>query len=58
MAKMTEQEAKDKAIEKVYIYMCRGDIEYECKKRNIRIVKDRCKMEQKLIQAYIKEWTI
>jgi hypothetical protein len=54
---MNEQIAREKAREKVYVYMCIGDIKYECEKRDIKVTKNRSKMEQKLIEAYTKEWS-
>lgn len=46
---------RQQAQEKVYVYMCLGDIKEECLKRGIKVVKNRSKMEQKLIEAYVKE---
>jgi DNA-directed RNA polymerase subunit RPC12/RpoP len=48
---------REQAQEKVYVYMCRGDIEDECIKRGIKVTKNRSKMEQALIEAYTKEWS-
>ena len=51
-----EFELTEKAKNVVYISMNLGDIEEECKRLKIRIVKNRSIMEQKLIKAYVKEW--
>ena len=57
MIKLTKEQAEKKAIEKVYVYMVREDIENECKKYGIELSKDRDDMERKLIDKYIEEWT-
>lgn len=54
---MNELQAREKAQEKVYIYMFLGEIEDECKNKGIKITKNRSKMESKLIDAYTKEWS-
>lgn len=53
---MSEEQAKEKAQFRVFVDMNRGDIEDECARRGIRIVKSRSTMEQKLIKALTKEY--
>lgn len=54
---LTEQEARKMAEEKVYVYMTLGSIQDACKELGIKVVKSRFKMEQQLIEAYVKKWT-
>lgn len=53
---MTEEEAKKNAQYRVFVDMNRGDIEDECERRGIRIVKNRSTMEKKLIEVLTKEY--
>lgn len=52
---MTMEKAREKAENKVYISMTLGDIEEECKRLGIKVVKNRSSMEQKLIEVYANE---
>lgn len=52
---MTHEQAREKAVEIVFVYYTIGDIERECKSRGIRIVRSRNIMERKLIEAMTKE---
>jgi Fe2+ or Zn2+ uptake regulation protein len=54
---MDRETAKKRAEEKVYVYMCRGDIEDECRERGIKVTKNRSQMEEKLIEAFTDEWS-
>ena len=58
-AGLTEEEAREKAEERVYCDMCRADIETECVLRGIGIVKKPTKrgdLERALINALTKEY--
>lgn len=53
---LTEEEARKKAQERVFCDMGRSDIEDECHRRGIKVVKNRGKMEAALIEALTKEY--
>lgn len=52
---MTKEQAQEKAMNCVFLHMTLGDIEDNCKKRGIRVVKNRATMEHKLIEAMVEE---
>ena len=54
---LTEQEARKMAEEMVYVYMTLGTIQDACRQFGIKVVKSRHTMEQKLIEAYVRQWT-
>lgn len=60
---MTEQEARNAAEETVYVDYVLGDIIADCQRRGIPThtkkgkLKNRSELEQKLIDAMVKEWT-
>lgn len=49
------EDAKRRAEELVFISMSRGDIERECKKRDIKITLKRAEMESKLVERIYEE---
>lgn len=51
------EKAKERASNMVLFGMMRGDIEDECRRRHIKISKNRSTMEEALIAAIIKELT-
>lgn len=50
-----ETDVRQKVEERVYVYMCRSDIEYNCEIRGIEVTKNRGRMEHQLIEAMVKE---
>lgn len=52
---MTRQDAIERAETRVYVYMNRGDIEEACRRRGIKVSRDRSVMEQALIDALVAE---
>jgi len=55
---MTEDEARDRATTRVYVDMCRGDIEAGCRQRGIKVTKNRSAMEERLIDALAAEYMV
>lgn len=53
---MTEAEAREKAEMYVFCDMSRGDIEDGCRRRGIKVSKNRGIMEKALIDAITKEY--
>ncbi|MDY5477884.1 MULTISPECIES: hypothetical protein [Enterocloster] len=53
---MTREEAREKAQEIVFVNMNLGDIEEGCRKRGIKVTKNRSSMEGKLIEALTEEY--
>ena len=52
---MTRQDAIERAETRVYVCMNRGDIEEACRRRGIKVSRDRSVMEQALIDALVAE---
>lgn len=52
---MTKQEARRRAEVRVYVNMNRGDIEDACQAHGIKVIRNRSKMEQALIEAIVAE---
>ena len=50
------EEAREKAQEIVFVNMNLGDIEEGCRKRGIKVTKNRSSMEGKLIEALTEEY--
>ena len=55
---MTEDAARERATTRVYVDMCRGDIEAECRRFGIKVAKNRSAMEGKLIDALAAEYMV
>lgn len=55
--KMTEDEARKKAEILVLCDMALSDIERECRRRDIKVTKNRTQMEKALVEAITKEYT-
>lgn len=55
--KMTEDEAHKKAEILVLCDMALSDIESECRRRDIKVTKNRTQMEKALVEAITKEYT-
>lgn len=53
---MTKDQARNKAMDHVFLHMTRYDVDDACKERGIRISKNRSSMEWKLIEALSYEW--
>lgn len=53
--RMTREAAKKAAETRVYVHMCRGDIEDGCRERGIK-ARGRADMERKLIDAITEEY--
>lgn len=53
---MSEAEAREKAETFVFCDMSRGDIEDGCRRRGIKVTKNRSSMEAALIDAITKEF--
>jgi hypothetical protein len=56
--KMTEPEAREKAEYKVNVHMNKSLVEYEAKRREIKVGRSLDKMKLALIEAYVSEWTL
>lgn len=55
-SRMTRKEAREKAEEMVFVNMNLGDIEEGCRKRGIKVTKNRSSMEGKLIEVLTEEY--
>lgn len=53
---MTAEQAREKAMDIVLFAYNRGDIEEECKRRGIKVIKNRSAMEHKLVESMTKEF--